>query len=320
MSLSRCCMVMSFVFVAASPAEARNPAQSDLVGAIGHYQVKGTETLIEVARPRALAFTEIMSANPGVDPWVPAADTRLLLPSLHVLPQGPRTGVIINVAELRLYYFPEDGSGPLSFPIGIGRYNWTTPLGTTQIVRKARNPSWYVPKSIREEDPTLPPVVPPGPDNPLGGHALYLGMPGYLIHGTNKPWGIGMRVTHGCIRMYPENVARLFEVVQPGAPVEIVNQPIKAGWDGQHIYLEVHREPSYAREIGEDGTELREAAPAQLYPTAAKVVQDVAGTEIGRIDWTQVRDAVRDATGVPVRVSLEPEPDIVDSRVSDAAG
>ena len=303
---------MSFVVVAAIPAEARNPAQSDLVGAIGHYRVKGTETLFQVARPRALAFTEIMSANPGVDPWVPAADTRLLLPSRHVLPHGPRTGVVINVAELRLYYFPEDGGGPWSFPIGIGRYNWTTPLGRTAIVRKARNPSWYVPKSIREEDPTLPAVVPPGPDNPLGRHALYLGMPGYLIHGTNKPWGIGMRVTHGCIRMYPENVARLFEVVQPGVPVEIVNQPVKAGWHDRHLYLEVHREPGYAREIGEDGETLREASPAQLYPTAAKVVQDAAGTEIGRINWAQVRAVVRDATGVPVRVSLEPEPDVVE--------
>ncbi|MCY3856237.1 MAG: L,D-transpeptidase family protein [Rhodospirillales bacterium] len=312
MSLSRLCMLASFVVVAGIRAEAASPARSDLVGSAGDYLVKGTETLFEVARPHGLAFTEIMSANPGVDPWVPAADTRLVLPSRHVLPQGKRAGVIINLGDLRLYYFPDDGSAPVSFPIGIGRYNWTTPLGATEIVRMAKNPSWYVPKSIREEDPSLPPVVPPGPDNPLGGHAIYLGMPGYLIHGTNKPWGIGMRVTHGCIRMYPESVAWLFQAVQPGTPVTIVNQPIKAGWDGNDFFVEVHREPKYAREMGEGVDSPPELPAAQLYPLAAKVIQQAAGTEVARIDWSRVRSAVVRASGVPVHVSTDQREDFVE--------
>ncbi len=294
--------------MAAIRAEAEATAPSDLVGSSVQYRVKGTETLFEVARPRSLAFTEIMSANPGVDPWVPEADTDLLLPSRHILPQSNRTGIVINLGDSRLYYFPEDGTTPVSFPIGIGRYNWTTPLGTTRIVRKAKNPTWYVPKSIRTEDPSLPPVVPPGPDNPLGGHALYLGMPGYLIHGTNKPWGIGMRVTHGCIRMYPENIAWLFQVVRPGTPVEIVDQPIKAGWDGDALFVEVHRETEYARESGDEVHAPPTTAPEELYPVAASVIQHTAGTEVARIDWNLVRGTIHAATGVPVRVNLDPAP------------
>ncbi len=290
-------------------AEAEIPVRSDLVGSSTNYRVKGTETLFEVARPNGLAFTEIMSANPGVDPWIPEADIDLVLPSRHILPQGRRTGIIVNLGDSRLYYFPEDGTAPASFPIGIGRYNWATPLGTTEVVRKAENPTWYVPKSIREEDPSLPPVVPPGPDNPLGGHALYLGMSGYLIHGTNKPWGVGMRVTHGCIRMYPENIAWLFRTVYPGTPVTIVNQPVKAGWDGDAFFVEVHREADYARETGDD-IDVPPAAstPQQLYPVAATIIQRVAGTEVARINWNRVRKAIREATGMPVKVSFDPEP------------
>ncbi len=297
-------MVAASVFAAS--AEAGNPTRSDLLGASVHYRVKGTETLFDVARPHSLAFTEIMSANPGVDPWVPDAGTSLLLPARHVLPHGARTGILINLADMRLYYFPADDSDPVSFPIGIGRYNWTTPVGTTEIVRTAKNPSWYVPESIREEDPSWPAVVPPGPDNPLGKHALYLGIPGYLIHGTNKPWGIGMRVTHGCIRMFPEHVAWLYETAGPGTPVEIVDQPVKAGWDGNEFFVEVHREPDYAREAGADVETPPEFSPERMFPVAASVIQRAAGPQIAHIDWSRVRKAVQTASGVPTLVSLTP--------------
>lgn len=241
-----------------------------------------------------------MGANPGLDPWIPEVGRELVLPTRHIVPAGERRGLLINLAELRLYHFPGEDAPVESFPIGVGRYAWSTPLGATEVVGKRKDPVWTVPESIREEDPTLPERVPPGPNNPLGRHAIYLGMTGYLLHGTNKPWGIGMRVTHGCIRLYPEHIARLFAGVEAGTPVRIVDQPIKAGWDGDDLYVEVHVEPTYARERGAP----EPLPPERLFPLAAKVVQEAAGLEVGRIDWAAVRQAVEEASGIPVKASL----------------
>ncbi len=218
---------------------------------IGELQIVFTEaddTFSDLAREYGLGYDELVHANPGIDPWIPAAGTPVLLPTQYVLPAAARSGIVLNIAAKRLFYFPEMPEGErqevLTFPIGIGRVGWETPLGSAKVIQKARDPHWYVPASVRKEhaedgDP-LPAVVPPGPDNPLGRHVLKLDMPGYLLHGTNQPYGVGMRVSHGCVRLYPENIETLYSLAGIGTDVTIVNQPYLLGRRDGHIYFESH--------------------------------------------------------------------------------
>jgi L,D-transpeptidase ErfK/SrfK len=187
-------------------------------------------------------------ANPNVDRWLPGEGTQVVVPSHYILPRAPRQGLVLNLPEMRMYYFPPKKPGQpaqvQTYPIGIGRMDWATPLGVAKITGKVKDPTWTPPESIRREhaakgDP-LPAVVPAGPDNPLGRYAMRLSIPGYLIHSTNKPLGVGMRVSHGCIRMLPDDIERLFPQLPVGTPVNIVNQPVKAGWHGGKLYIEVH--------------------------------------------------------------------------------
>jgi L,D-transpeptidase ErfK/SrfK len=224
------------------------PEGEDVIGAVSTVVAVYEDTLVDLARLHEVGYEEIVRANPDVNVWVPGEGTEIVIPTQHVLPSGPRRGIVLNLAEYRMYYFPEpkEGETPvvMTYPMSIGRVDWETPLGYTRVTQKVVNPSWYPPKSVRAEhaadgDP-LPAVVPPGPDNPLGKHAMRLSIPGYLIHGTNKPGGVGMRVTHGCLRMFPENIKELFPLVPVDTPVRIVNEPVKIGWSGDTLVLEVH--------------------------------------------------------------------------------
>jgi L,D-transpeptidase ErfK/SrfK len=224
---------------------------TDLVGETGTATVAEGETLLDIARAHDLGYNEITAANPGLDPWLPPPGTAVVLPTRFLLPAAPRRGIVVNVAEMRLYYYPgtnkeADAGGRvvMTFPIGIGQEGWTTPLGVTEVVSRVKDPSWTVPESIRAEharngDP-LPDVVPPGPDNPLGAYALRLGLTRYLIHGTNKPYGIGRRTSHGCLRLYPEDIEALFRVVPVATPVWIIDQPYKLGRGEGRLWLEAH--------------------------------------------------------------------------------
>ena len=239
-------------------AEYSVPQHDEVFGAAQVISARYEDTFVEFAQKYNVGYEALKRANPGVDPWLPGEGTRVVIPTQFVLPHAPQRGIVVNIAELRLYYFPDDGAGAadahgnrriVTYPISIGQLDWSTPLGTTKVTGKVLNPSWYPPQSIREEhaarDDALPRVVPPGPDNPLGKHALRLGLPSYLIHGTNMPSGIGMRVTHGCMRMFPWDIEALYKVVPVGTPVTIVNQPYKLGWTEQGLYL---RGSSAARE------------------------------------------------------------------------
>ncbi|MBF0368503.1 MAG: L,D-transpeptidase family protein [Magnetococcales bacterium] len=205
------------------------------------YQVKQGETLLELARGLGLGYNEIMDANPGINPWLPPAGTQVRFTRQRIIPMPDKPWkILINLPEMRLYQRLERGLVG-SHPVGVGREGFETPVGWTKLVRKKSAPSWYVPQSVRKEDPRLPPVVGPGPDNPLGTHALYLDWPSYLIHGTNQPFGIGRRVSHGCIRLYPEDIPRLFKRANVGDRVVFVHRPAKAGWLNGELYLELHR-------------------------------------------------------------------------------
>lgn len=220
----------------------------EVVGAVTTVAASKDETLLDIARRFDIGQEEILLANPSVDRWLPEDGAPVTLPTAYVLPRTPRSGLVLNVPEMRLYFYPprvpREPAVVHTFPVSIGRMDWATPLGRTQIVEKTENPSWRPPESIIAErlsrGEPRPEVIPPGPDNPLGQLAMRLGLPGYLIHGTNKPYGVGMRVTHGCVRMYPEDIALLYPQVPIGTPVVILNEPIKVGWLGNVLFVEIH--------------------------------------------------------------------------------
>jgi Uncharacterized protein conserved in bacteria len=289
----------------ASAGDAKAQLSGDMLGRPHTYKTHYDDTLLDIARDARLGGIELMAANPGVDPWLPGTDVTLLLPTAHLLPDAPRKGIVINTAELRLYYFG-DPAAPLSFPIGVGRDGYLTPHGTTKIARKKENPSWYLTPSEIADHPELPPVIPPGPDNPLGEHALYLGWPTYLIHGTNVPWGIGRRASRGCIRMYPESIAWLFDRVPIGTPVTVVEQHVKLGRMDGDLYIEV--QPS-SKQI--DTMEETSKAPAPPEPLPVAEWSDrillAAGPDIERLDWPAVEKALTERQGYPVRIATSAE-------------
>ncbi|WP_422156518.1 L,D-transpeptidase family protein [Vreelandella titanicae] len=220
------------------------PETGNIVGETYTINVENEEdTLLDIAHAHGVGYEEIRRANPDTSLWVPGKGTQVQIPAQHILPDVERKGVVINVAELRLYYYPEvqNGESPRveTYPIGIGRDGFDTPLGITKTTMRLEDPAWYPPESVRQEaaergDPP-PEVVPPGPDNPLGQHAILLDIPGYLIHGTNQPDGIGMRASRGCIRMHPDDIKAVFEQIPNGTQVNIIDEPIKLGWDADHL-------------------------------------------------------------------------------------
>lgn len=289
------------------------PEGNDVVGAVTMITARADDTLLDIARRHGMGYEDIVRANPDVDTWLPGEGTEVILPTRYVLPPGPRQGVILNLAEYRMYYFPEPEAGKpavvMTYPISIGRMDWETPLGRTSIISKVRNPSWYPPDSIRAEHAAegdiLPRVVPPGPDNPLGEYAMRLGLPGYLIHGTNRPAGVGMRVTHGCIRMFPEDIDYLFGHVDVSTPVRIINEPVKVGWNGDELVIEVHEtlevaETSSAVESSPEGEPPEVPLPPRNAMTALTEQFVVATNEHpGMLDWDAAEVLLDRADGIP---------------------
>lgn len=286
----------------ASESTAAAP-ESDMIGELRQVVAAHEDTLLDLARENGLGYVEMIAANRGIDPWVPGESTPIVVPTAHVLPDAERQGLVVNLGEHRLYYFGPPGTEPVTFPLGVGREGWGTPLGTTEIVRKKERPTWYPPESIRAKKPHLPKVMPPGPANPLGSHALYFGWPRYLIHGTNMPWGVGRRVSHGCIRLYPEDIGRLFEIVPVGAPVAVIDQPIKIGWSGGELYIEAHPDAAQADEL--ESTGHITIADANAQADAYYRIKTRAGTAQDRLDWRLIRKALEERSGVPVRVTAD---------------
>lgn len=269
-----------------------------VIGRLEYVSVEAGENLLLIARRHDLGYIETVAANPGVDPWLPGAGRTLILPKAHILPNAPRKGIVINLPELRLYYYGNGGSLPITYPIGVGRKGRETPIGSTQIVRKRAAPTWIPPASIRAERPELPAVVPPGPDNPLGDFALDLGWHSYVVHGTNRPYGIGRRVSSGCIRLYPEDIERLYAMVSVGTPVTVVDQPLKMGWSDGQLYIEIHPDAAEGDQLETRGWFI--SAPI---PDLETRVRAFADSQADRIDWPIVRAAARGKRGVPVRIT-----------------
>jgi L,D-transpeptidase ErfK/SrfK len=287
--------------LAAMTAQATEYALVEGVDVIGEPLVvtaRYEDTFVALARKYNVGYEELKIANPGVDAWLPGEGTEILVPAQFVLPRTKREGIVVNLPELRLYYFPPgQPDRVITHPISIGRMDWQTPLGIARIEAKAENPAWYPPQSIRDEHEAdnrpLPRIVPPGPDNPLGAHALRLSLPGYLIHGTNKPEGVGMRVTHGCIRMFPEDIEGLFKVVPVGTAVMMLNQPYKLGWSEAGLYLEAH--PLLTENQVEGASDMTELTRAFVAATSERYAE---------VDWESAEAVIREARGLPEFVAV----------------
>jgi L,D-transpeptidase ErfK/SrfK len=302
------CFVPGFLLVLAWPAAADQfplpPAESDVIGEMLTTAAEAHDTLLDVARLHGLGYEEIINANPGIDPWLPGAGTPVVVPKQRLLPRAPRSGIVINLPEHRLYWFPPQAAGkpPVvwTFPVSIGKMDWNTPLGRTTIVSKAKDAPWIPPKSVREEHAKrgefLPEIVPGGPDNPMGRYKMALGIPGgaYLIHGTNRPAGIGMQVTHGCMRLYPEDIEALYGMVPVGTPVTIVNQPYKWGWHRGELLIEVH--PPLQEDAG---------TPPTLTDLTRLIVEATREEPLA-IDWIGAERIWREARGIPTAVAAQP--------------
>ena len=285
----------------ATPAAAAQfalPAGARAVGAVQTYVATASDNLLDLARRYDLGYTQLIAANPGIDPWQPGAGRAIVIPSRYLLPHGPRRGIVVNLAEQRLFYFPPGGHSVETFPIGTAVQGLDSPLGITRVVAKIPHPTWYPPASIRAARPDLPSAIPPGPDDPLGDYALALGWPGYLIHGTNKPDGIGRNVSHGCLHLYPEDVARLYREVPAGTPVRVVNQAVEAQWLGNQLFIAVHPSKDDADRL-DSGEGVAPSGPPGLVARVAAV----ASSRPGDIDWTAVARAGRARTGIPVPVA-----------------
>lgn len=285
-----------------------------LFGEVKRIRTRYEDTLIQLARQHSLGYEELVRVNKGVDPWLPGAGTEVLIPGQRLLPPGPREGIVVNLPENRLYYFPKPAKGQtpvvLTFPVSVGKMDWRTPLGVTKVVRKQKDPPWYPPESVRKDraargDPPLPAVVPPGPDNPLGTRSMRLDIPGgaYLIHGTNNPDAVGMAVTHGCLRMYPEDIERLFDVTPVGTRVALINEPVKVSRFGGEVWLEVHPPVD---EKGQTATVVVETFEARL--------NELLGDAEVIIDWDMALRVLREATGMPTLVGLELLPEEAPAR------
>jgi L,D-transpeptidase ErfK/SrfK len=271
------------------------------------------DTLYEIARRYSLGSEEVVRVNPGIDPWLPRAGKNVVIPGQRVLPPGPREGIVVNLPEHRLYFYPPTKPGQVqrvyTYPISIGKMDWRTPLGKTKVVDKREKPNWIPPESVRQEhiangDP-LPAVVPPGPDNPLGAYAMRLNLPGgsYLIHGTNNPIAVGMAVTHGCIRMYPEDIAELFPLVAVGTPVYLINEPVKVAWVEGRLMLEAHPPVDAQGQTSEPVLSVFEG-----------LLEKALGESVVAIHWDKAREELKAARGMPAMVGLEATNPVADSR------
>ncbi|GBD43392.1 putative L,D-transpeptidase ErfK/SrfK [bacterium HR40] len=273
----------------------RNEGPASVVpadAAFAVYRARHEDTLIELARLFRLGYVELQAANPGVDPWLPREGTAIRVPTRHLPPEAPRRGLVVNVGDMRAWYYDKDGKSVRSWPIGIGREGHDTPLGTTRIVKKQELPTWYPPPSVRRERPELPRAVPPGPDNPLGSHALYLGWPAYLVHGTNIPWSVGRRQSNGCIRLYPEDIVELYALVDVGTPVTVVDQPVKVAWLSGRLWVEAHPTRDQADELEQRGS----FTPVDDRAALARVLR-MAGKHRERVDLAAVERILAERRG-----------------------
>jgi L,D-transpeptidase ErfK/SrfK len=279
--------IFLWIFLFTNNSLAQEIIDTNIIGEQKNYKIKKGDNLFVIARVNHLSVAEMMLANPQINnPAIIYVGKNLILPTSHIIPNTLKKGIVINLAESRLYYFPTDSEQVFSVPIAVGAEGSDTPTGKTEIVRKRENPSWTPPERLRLENPNLPKVIPAGPSNPLGKYAMDLSWPRFLIHGTNDPRSIGNKESHGCIRLYPEDIESLFALVEIGTEVRIVDQPIKIGWLGNKIYIESHLPREQTKDI--DNTK--------------KIICSKVKNCDAKINWTKVEEVIGKNNGMPIEV------------------
>jgi L,D-transpeptidase ErfK/SrfK len=286
-------------FVLANPDD-------DVIGTVQVTIARKQDTLLDIARRFDVGYNEIVNANPGVDIWIPGAGRKIIVPTQFILPKAPREGIVIDAAALRLFYYPPHKRGePITvytYPIGIGKAGWDTPEGVTHVTVKVPHPTWRPTMGLRRDHykdtgVMYPAVVPPGPDNPLGDYEFRLGWPTYLIHGTNQPYGVGLRSSHGCVRLYPENIARLFDMVKVGTRVQVVDQPFLFGWRDHTLYLQAY---PVLKDDHRDWQHGQRHLLAQLLTPQLRAKLKAEGLQI---DWQSVAAVAGAPRSIPVAVT-----------------
>jgi L,D-transpeptidase ErfK/SrfK len=296
------------------------PDGSSVVGTDLHIKTVYKDTLLDVARRNSLGYYEIIRANPGVDMWLPGEGTDIMLPGRRILPPGPHEGIVVNIPEHRLYYYPKPKKHEkpvvITYPVSIGKMDWKTPLGETRVTQKEKHPFWFPPESVRKEhlangDPLPPGPVKPGPDNPLGDYAMRLaaGNGTYLIHGTNNPMAVGMAITHGCIRMYPEDVAALFPLIPVGTKVWLINEPVKVAFANGELLMEAH--PA----VDDEG---QNTADPNMELLSQKLDQAL-GSTTAAIHWDFAKQALQAANGIPTVVGIQADMSPEQAEAAEAA-
>jgi L,D-transpeptidase ErfK/SrfK len=283
------------------------PANGDnVIGFLQYQVVSGTETLLDIARRYNVGYREIVDANPGVNPWLPGDGKRITIPSQFILPPKPWEGVVVNLPEMRLYYFPPvsqfSDRRVFTVPLSIGKINWSTPTGNFRVKEKIKHPSWTVPESVISENGlerygnrrVIPPL---DEENPLGAYAILLNEAGYLIHGTNKPYSIGMRVSHGCLRLYPEDIEMLFDYIERDMPIRIINQPYKVGTRQNALYVEMHK--LLDEDVNRHGT--------NITPAVSEIIRQIPGLSIPKAVWRQLDQIISNASGLPTPLLKLPQ-------------
>ena len=321
MSIRSACFIVCAVLAGAPAGATVYELPTDggaVIGTDEHIKSTYQDTLLDIARRYSLGYEEIIRANPGTDLWIPGEGKDVLLHGQRILPPGPRDGIVVNIPEHRLYYYPKPKKNEkpvvITFPVSIGKMDWHTPLGQTRVIQKIKHPAWYPPESVRKEheangDP-LPKVVLAGPDNPLGDYAMRLavGDGAYMIHGTNNPMAVGMAVTHGCIRMYPEDVASLFPLIPVGTKVYLINEPVKTAFADGKLLLEVHPPVDAQGQSTDPDMQL-----------LSERLDKALGTTTAAIHWDFARQALQAANGMPVIVGLQADlPDAPDAQSPSA--
>jgi L,D-transpeptidase ErfK/SrfK len=283
-----------------------NPPTSEdnIIGNLQIIQSQTGDSLYKIARRFEMGTYELAKANPRIAPYgtIPT-NTGIVIPSFFILPNTSHQGLVINLPEMRVYYYNTEKKEVVTEPIAIGRLGWGTPEISTYVVEKIKDPMWVVPESIQidsaEKGKTLPEVMPPGPDNPLGQYALRLGNWTILIHGTNQPSSIGQRISSGCIRMYPEDIEYFFNHINEKTPVSIVNQPYKVGWFQGNLYFEAHNTLIETTDLEEE--EQRKAYEIIMAAVSNKLSSDGLPMQI---NWNIVAKALHEHTGIPQRINV----------------
>jgi L,D-transpeptidase ErfK/SrfK len=283
---------------ASASLKAPQSSSQNVIGSMQTVSANQEDTLVHIGRDYGVGFVEMRAANPTLDPWIPGSGAKVIVPTMNLLPDASHKDVVINLAEMRMYIY-NHGPEPLTFPIGIGRDGLQTPVGVTKIVRKTEDPTWSPTPRMRAEDPTLPPQVFAGPDNPMGTHAMYLGFPNIAIHGTNKPYGIGRRVSSGCIRMFPENIGKVYNMLPVGTQITVVDQPVKAAWVGNIFYIEASPTQEQSTAMEKEG----EIPEYEVSESDLAYIMRKVGNDQSKLDWTLVRKIIKERKGYPIEAA-----------------